>query len=600
MNPLALSATAAAVAALLGVALVVLLYLLKPPLRRYVVPSGLIWERVLKQTHAGRDRLRWWLSLLLAAVIAAAIILAVTRPQLIPTGAAGARLILVLDNSPTMATRATDGVSRWDHAAARARDILESQSADTRVWLADTMRRIPTPGFEDRDAAIERLAGLRVVHGGTPRVPLPPPGTGEGSGDAQIVVISDGVQITEVPREARIESVFDPVQNAGITAFELRPLPADPRRVQAFVEVTNGGGSAREVVLALTGVGGRSVVRTLDIPAYGARAELIDVSEFDGGPIRASLVMAGDGLADDNAAYAWLPTRRVIRVNLVTEGNPWLETALRAQPRVLLNVMAPARYADSRDADAWVFDRYAPRKSPAAPSLLFHPGKTDWLPAPAGELLNPVVAAWDASHPLLENISLSDLYVERAQKTEARTAGGDAILVAAAGNAPLAWAHERGTRWVAFGFALDQSNFALHAAFPVFLNNALNWMASEPTLIKTGLGMMELPLAGARIVAADGSELAVRQIPGGSLVEMPDPGFYTAVSAQQRLRIAVNVLDRKATEVNKSAFKPMAVAAAAAPPAQQSLHADPWLLLLLGAVLLLAFEWLGWNRRVTL
>jgi hypothetical protein len=44
----------------------------------------------------------------------------------------------------------------------------------------------------------------------------------------------------------------------------------------------------------------------------------------------------------------------------------------------------------------------------------------------------------------------------------------------------------------------------------------------------------------------------------------------------------------------------MALAATAAPAARQSLHADPWLLLLVAAVLLLAFEWWSWNRRVTL
>lgn len=600
MNPLALSASGAAAAALLGVALVVLLYLLKPPLRRFIVPSSLIWDRVLKLTHAGKDRLRWWLSVLLAAVIAAAVILAITRPQLIQTGAAGGKMVLVLDNSSTMATRATDGISRWDHAVARARDVLQSQSAGTRVWLADTMRRIATPGFEDRDAAIERLATLRIAHGGVPRVPLPPPGGQEGAGEPEIVVISDGVQITGVPREARIESVFDPVQNAGITAFELRPLPADPRRVQAFVEITNGGGTAKEMALALTGMGGRSVARKFEVPAGGTRAELIEVSDFDGGPVRASLVMAGDGLADDDVAYAWLPMRRVIRVNLVSEGSPWLEKALRAQPRVLLKVMTPARYADGRDADAWVFDRYAPRTPPVAPALLFHPGKADWLPAQAGELENPAVTAWDAAHPLLENISLSDLFVERAQKTVARKGSRETILIAAAGNLPLAWVHEQGTRRVSFGFSLEQSNFALHAAFPVFLNNALNWMVSEPTLIKAGLGTMELPLAAARVIAADGAELPARSIPGGSLVEMTEPGFYTAVSAQQRLRIAVNVLDRKTTEINRSTLKPMVVEASAALSALPPMRLDPWLLLLLAAVLLLAFEWWSWNRRVTL
>ena len=82
-----------------------------------------------------------------------------------------------------------------------------------------------------------------------------------------------------------------------------------------------------------------------------------------------------------------------------------------------------------------------------------------------------------------------------------------------------------------------------------------------------------------------------------------EPGFYTAVSAQQRLRIAVNVLDRSTTEVNKSTLKPMVVEASTArserAPAPMR-RRDPWLLLLWAAVLLLAFEWWSWNRRVTL
>jgi hypothetical protein len=234
-----------------------------------------------------------------------------------------------------------------------------------------------------------------------------------------------------------------------------------------------------------------------------------------------------------------------------------------------------------------------------APALLFHPSRADWLPPQSGELVNPVVSAWDAAHPLLENISLGDLYIERAQKTAARQGAADTVLIAAGGNAPLAWAQDQGTRRVALEFALDRSNFALHAAFPVFLNNALNWMTAEPTLLKSSLGVLELPLADAHVIAADGAELPVRPIPGGGLVEMTQPGFYTAVTDSQRLRIAVNVLDRRTTEVNRSPLKPMQAGADA--PAPGGLPAvDPWLLLLLAAVVLLCLEWLGWNRRVTL
>ncbi len=74
----------------------------------------------------------------------------------------------MLDNSPTLATRTTDGATRWSHALDKARATLAARSAGTQVMLVDTMRRIAIPGFEYRDAALERLQQLQVAYGGTP------------------------------------------------------------------------------------------------------------------------------------------------------------------------------------------------------------------------------------------------------------------------------------------------------------------------------------------------------------------------------------------------------------------------------------------------
>ena len=64
--------TAAAIAAL---------YWLKPPPRRLLVPSNLLWRMVLKERKSSYDQLRWLISLLLALAIGAAIALAVGRPR---------------------------------------------------------------------------------------------------------------------------------------------------------------------------------------------------------------------------------------------------------------------------------------------------------------------------------------------------------------------------------------------------------------------------------------------------------------------------------------------------------------------------------------
>lgn len=595
MNLLSASPLWAAIAVLAAALVVTALYLLKPPPRRLLVPSSLIWDRVLRESHRNSDRLRWWLSLLLAAVIAVSIVIAVTRPQFTGAGEAADRLVLVLDNSPTLATRTTDGATRWSHALAKARATLAARSPGTQVMLVDTMRRIATPGFEHRDAALERLQQLQVVYGGTPRVP-----DIAQLGEAETVVISDGVQVTGVPKSARLESVFEPVENAGITAFEVRPLPADPRRYQAFVEVSNAGGADRSIEIAIAGVGGRRVAKTVNVPAGGARAQLIDVSSLEAGPVRASLTMPGDGLDADDVAYGLLPMRRVVQVGLVSNGNPYLEKSLRAQPRVRLTTISPQRFAERHDIDVWVFDRFAPRTQPGAPALLFRPNPVSWLPAPGKEIADVTVAAWDGAHPLLENLSLRDLVVERAVATGLATGARehDVVLVSARGNKPLVVAHEGAARRVSFAFGLEDSNFALHAEFPLFLGNALDWLAGERGAFAAGLGLVEVPVAKARVVAPDGTELPAQAIPGGTLFEVTEPGMFTAVSASQRLRVAANLLDRRVTDVNRSPLAPVQ-SATSEPEQTRRFPLDPWVAVLLASALLLVFEWWAWNRRVT-
>ncbi len=577
-------------------AIVALLYWLKPPPRTIVVASSLVWDRVLRESHPSPDRLRWWLSLLLATLIAAMIVSAVLPPSAATPGAAGSTLIIVLDNSPTMATRTTDGATRWDHAVARARALMESRAVGTQVWLADSMRRVATPAFRNRDDALAQLASLQVSYGLAPALPFP-----EQFAAIEAIVITDGVSLGPVPAHVRLESVFESVENAGITAFEVRALPADPRRYLAYVELFNASGVEKRIELTVVGVGGKRISRVVSVAPNSPRNEMVDISDFGGGPVRASIAMPGDGFAIDDVAYSILPAHRVMRVALVTDGNAFLEKSLQVQPRVNMTVIAPARYADDRNYDAIVFDRFAPKARPHVPALLFRPSRAEWLPPRHKEIANVSATSWNTVHPLLENISLLDLSVDRAAVADlrGRTQDAEAVLASRPGGEPLIVAHEGGVRWVSFAFALDDSNFALHAGFPIFLNNALNWMWGEQAHIKRGLGVVEVPVSDARVMTADGTELPTHSTGGGSLFEVDVPGLFTVVSAHQRLRLAVNLLDRRISDVNNSRLAQVKPDPEALIAAKRSFAFDPWFALLLAAALLLLFEWWSWNRRMT-
>ncbi len=596
MSAQALPLYLSVLALIVTVGIVAVLYWLKPPPRTVIVPSSLVWDRVLRESHPTPDRLRWWLSLLLAVLIAGLVVSAVLPPGAAKPGAIESKLIIVLDNSPTMATRTTDGATRWDHAVARARTLMQSHAAGTQVWLADTMRQVVTPDFQNRDDALTQLAQLRVSYGFAPVLPLP-----DQSAAIETVAITDGVSLGPVPAHVKLESVFESVENAGITAFEVRALPADPRRYLAYVELLNASGIEKRIELTVVGIGGKRITRVLPIAAGSVRNEMIDITDFDAGPVRASIAMPGDGFATDDVAYSMLPAHRAMRVALVTDGNAFLEKSLQTQPRVNMTVIAPARYIDDRNYDAIVFDRFAPKVRPHVPALLFRPSRADWLPPQQKEIADISATAWNTAHPLLENISLIDLSVDRAAVADlrGRSKDGEAVLASGSGGVPLIVVHEEGERWVSIAFALDDSNFALHAGFPIFLNNVLNWMQGEQSLVTRGLGVIEVPVSGARVVAADGKELPTQFTAGGSLFEVDTPGLFTVVSAHQRLRLAANLFDRRISDVNKSRLAQVKPDADEPAGVSRSLAFDSWFALLLAAALLLLFEWWTWNRRMT-
>ena len=90
------------------------------------------------------------------------------------------------------------------------------------------------------------------------------------------------------------------------------------------------------------------------------------MSAFDSGPLRATVDNDSDTFALDDTAFAFLPSKHVVRVALVTRGNPQLQHALELLPRVQLTVLVPGASSAARGLDAAVFDRYAPRDEPHA------------------------------------------------------------------------------------------------------------------------------------------------------------------------------------------------------------------------------------------
>jgi hypothetical protein len=325
---------------------------------------------------------------------------------------------------------------------------------------------------------------------------------------------------------------------------------------------------------------------------------LLDVTGYEQGPLRATVHAADDALELDDTAYWVVPPHRPRRVLLVTRGNEALADALRALPGVALSVAQPTHSARLPPFDSYVFDRYTPPQPPPAGALLFQPSATAWLPARWHEETAPVITAWDDAHPLTAGVAWSELRLGRARLAD-RDAGS--ALVAAAGtrrDGGLVLAGRAQARWLAVGIGLADSNFPLQPGLPVFLGNALDWLAERPAVTSAGLGRIEVPMAQAQVRDVRAGAVAATATPKGILFEARRPGIFVAGGPREQRVVVANATDPRTVRINATRLAAAPVHAGRSEQPTWSWFA-PWRALLAFAFVVLALEWPAFCRRIT-
>ena len=141
MTFLALTAAQAGLLAAITVALIIGLYLLKLRHRRVLISSSILWRRVLdeREWHSLWEKLRRIVSIVIAATIALLIAMSLARPEVESLTGKNERIVIVLDTSPTMNTNTSDGKTRWQHAAERAKSLLDSGGESSGKTAATTL-----------------------------------------------------------------------------------------------------------------------------------------------------------------------------------------------------------------------------------------------------------------------------------------------------------------------------------------------------------------------------------------------------------------------------------------------------------------------------
>ena len=337
--------------ALLGLSfipLVVAFYMLKLRREDAVVPSTLLWQRLLADVEANApwQRLRRSLLLLLQLLLVAILAILAARPFLErPAGLAG-DLVVVIDTSASMG--ATDvAPNRLEAAKAAVLDSLRDLPGGGRVSViaAAGSARVVANGTTDLGRVRQAIASLTVSNA--------PGDLADGlrlasalaarASDAEVLVATDaalaGTPDARVDAPVRVLRVGRDAKNQAIVAVAVRTAPSAVTR-SVFVSVANLDLESAQRRVELWGDGILLEARDLFLDAQSRADVSIDDVPRDVGVVEVRLVAGGgavsgggsgpatapDRLAADDRAWAIVP-------RIGCAGSSWSATATRISRR---------------------------------------------------------------------------------------------------------------------------------------------------------------------------------------------------------------------------------------------------------------------------
>jgi hypothetical protein len=443
--------------------------------------------------------------------------------------------------------------------------------------------------------------------------------------------------------------------NVGITGLSARRSLDDPATVRVFTRLQSNFSEPRRVTLRCSIDGETVAVSTPTIPG----AEMVqggslivptadatftfDITNTEGGIVSVS-ISPEDALASDNQAWLILPPPDALRILMVRPDGPLsngsanlafaLETVFPAPQEVRVITESDANRIGiytpelAQLYDLIVFDSVRVEATPPIASLCFNTAP----PLPGLRVQEPPEPRsssflfWRRSHPVMRNVVPDGVVIYRRSLIEIvdpedRPDSPDAergpvvrTTELASDPSPLITLHEYGrAQSIVVGFALDQTNWWQDRSFPIFIQNAVDFLtlgrsdqAGRALSTRDPIRITpEEARGGATIVDMDGRVLPVSAPASEEAIEyppLPRVGIYELLPSEEATApprlLAINLLNP---------FESQAAAASAIEVAGQETSAtgqsgarqrEIWNWFVLLAILLLTFEWILFDRKM--
>jgi len=580
--------------ALLAIPAIVAIHLFRRRFPARPVAGLFLWG-VVRQTPEGGGRvtrLPITRSLILECLAALALALILGGARIAPAGVTQ-HLVVLLDDTASMAAAAAAGDSPRDRAVRRVAAELERLRAGARITLIRSGERPailagPASYIAEARPALDAWTPTALHHSMALGLRLARELAGR---TGMLMVMSD---MPAAPRgEPQFEggvwvALGDPVDNVGITAAQRTSAPEENRGVVSLTLASNARAAATRRLSVYAG-DKEVLARELTVPPGGSSMTL---------PIPAGLpavrvALSDDGLQRDNDVMLAEPRARIVAIeNQLPEGR-----GRDAVTRALGAVSGVTRAASGHltFVDATALDQ------PSGTDVWrvgFGRPPASWLsPGESKDFIGPFVL--EKRHPLLLGVTLGGVVWAGAMPIAAGAvrpvaSTGDQLLAGTAAGPAFA-----GRTAILFNIDLDRTNLIRSPDWPILISNLVEmrrqqlpgperWNYRSGEWVRARLDRDPKAQLRFRCGAVE------RTLPAGRLIEFiaPSPGGLLQIldGDEVLFEIGVNFLDETETALrDRSTGDSGAIGEVAGLRAETSATSDPlfWILLALGATSML-------------
>ncbi len=461
-----------ALAGALTIPPLVALYFLKLKRQKYAISSTLLWKKAIEDLHVNSpfQRLRTSLLLLLQLLVLALAALALGHPMMAIERDREKSLILIIDQSASMAVAEENQLTRLDLAKREAKRVVDSMDENSRAMVIAFCDRatVPSSYDNDKDALKRKIDSIEqtdstsmlseainlaeaysqnIIIGTSSGNDVAP----EASASATVMLFTDGrvADANDVSPQrldltnmeiVRIGSRSD---NVGIITMDALRNYERPEMLQVFATARNFSDKPVTIDATLYFDGEHMDVQTVElapgmipaadddstpsdddnagVPLPGSVASIaFDEIEFASAGVAEIRLNTQDALRADDKAFAIIPPSRRVNLLLVVDDNRKLVDLLSIL-NIDLTIMSPDEYENAPDDvladgsrsrfDVVMFDNHSTDRLPTGNYFFWGGAPIIDGVAETGLVRDEVFIDWDDTHPILRHTDVSAIEI---------------------------------------------------------------------------------------------------------------------------------------------------------------------------------------------